>query len=105
MESIKVGIGCILVLCGLFIIGCSWVRQIHNLRARRDPSRRWSSPAPFAGPLLALTGYAMLPVPFSGWAFLLFAIDLDTVVAVAGILYLLATWMCGRDPHGRVRDR
>ena len=99
MEFLKITMGALFVLFGLFIIGCSWMRQVNNARARKDPDRRWSSPVPFLGPILCIVGYASLPLPFSGWVFLLFAVDLDTVITVVGILYLLTMRLLGRTPQ------
>lgn len=97
MEFLKIAMATLFVLFGLFIIVCSWVRQVGNARARKDPGRKWSSPVPFFGPILCIVGYANLPLPFSGWAFLLFAVDPDTVVTLAGILYLLTMRLRGKD--------
>lgn len=74
-----------MVLFGLFIIGCSYSRQIYNYRNRGRPDAPWSSPAPFIGPIFVLVGLSALSVDLSAWSLLLFALDPDTVIVVAGL--------------------
>jgi hypothetical protein len=80
--------GTVFLLIGSLIMFASYVRQISNYRNRYRQGRRWSSPAPFIGPVLVILGNFALPIEFSKWILLVIVFDPDTVVTILSIPYL-----------------
>ena len=89
MELLKHLFGGALLLFGLFIVLTSYVRQITNFRNRKRENGKWSSPAPFVGPVFVVVGYAALPFEFTPWIFLIFVLDPDTLITIVGLPYLI----------------
>jgi len=73
----------------LFIVFTSYVRQITNFRNRKKEKGKWSSPAPFVGPIFVVVGYTALPLEYTPWIFLIFVLDPDTVITIIGLPYLI----------------
>lgn len=44
MDLLKEMFGLVLLMFGLFIIGCGYARQWSNFRNRNHPNKPWSSP-------------------------------------------------------------
>ena len=88
MEALRFVLGGALLLFGVFIVATNYVRQLANFRAGKRGGNG-SSPAPFIGPLFIVVGYAALPVGFSGWIFLAFLVDPDTLITVLGLPALI----------------
>jgi len=88
VEVLRLVFASALLLFGVFIVVTNYVRQIANLRNRKKEGR-WSSPAPFVGPLFIIIGYSALPLEFSKWIFLAFVLDPDTVITVMGLPHLI----------------
>ena len=78
-------LGGLLLLAGLYVIGCSYVRQAKNFRNRNRADFSSSSPTPFVGPILVVIGLSLLQGSFSAWCLLAFVLDPDTVVVVYGL--------------------
>ena len=91
MELIRYGLGGVFLLAGVLIVFAGYVRQIANYKNRNQQDRRWSSPAPFIGPIFIVFGYFVLPGEFSSWIFLVIVLDPDTVVTLTSIFLLLKT--------------
>lgn len=89
MEILKTLSGAAFLLFGTFIVFMSYVRQISNFRNRHNDNARWSSPAPFIGPLFVIVGYFLLATEFSYWILLTLVLDPDTVITILGIPYLI----------------
>jgi uncharacterized membrane protein HdeD (DUF308 family) len=89
VELLKHFFGGALLLFGLFIVLASYVRQITNFRNRKKENGKWSSPAPFVGPVFVVVGYAALPFEFSSWIFLIIVLDPDTLITIVGLPYLI----------------
>ncbi len=89
MELLKHFFGGALLLFGLFIVLASYVRQITNFRNRKKENGKWSSPAPFVGPVFVVVGYAALPFEFTPWIFLIIVLDPDTLITIVGLPYLI----------------
>lgn len=89
MEVLRYLLGGASVLGGTLIIIASYLRQISNFRNRNKENGKWSSPAPFFGPLLVIVGYSALPFEFSGWIFLVIVLDPDTVLTILSIPWLI----------------
>ena len=89
MELMKYIFGGALLLFGLFIVVTNYARQISNYRNSKKENGRQSSPAPLVGPLFIIIGYLILPFEFSGWIFLVIALDPDTVITILGIPHLI----------------
>ncbi len=85
MDYLRGFLGGLLLLFGLYVIGCSYVRQLRNYRNRNQTGYSWSSPVPFVGPLLAVIGWTILPTDLSAWVLLLFVADPDTVIFALGL--------------------
>ena len=89
MELLKYLFGGALLTFGLLIVFASYVRQITNFRNRKKENGKWSSPAPFIGPVFVVVGYAALPFEFTPWIFLIFMLDPDTVITIISLPYLI----------------
>ena len=89
METVRYLFGGCLVSFGVFVVITNYVRQVSNVRSRKNDGH-WSSPAPFIGPLFILVGYAALPIEFSNWIFLVIVLDPDTVITIIGIPALIS---------------
>jgi len=89
MDYLKGFLGGLLLLSGLYVIGCSYIRQLRNYRNRNRRGYSWSSPVPFVGPLLAVIGWVILPTNLSAWVLLVFVVDPDTVVFALSLPVLL----------------
>ncbi len=89
MELLKHVFGGALLLFGSFIVFASYVRQITNYRNSKKKNGKWSSPAPFVGPIFFVVGYATLPFDFTPWIFLIFVLDPDTLITIIGLPYLI----------------
>ncbi len=89
MELLKHVFGGALLLFGVFIVISNYVRQITNHRNSKKKNGKWSSPAPFVGPIFVVVGYAALPFGFSPWIFLIFVLDPDTLITVIGLPYFI----------------
>jgi hypothetical protein len=89
MDFLKAIFGGGLLLFGLFVIFCSYSRQIQNFRNRGRANTPWSSPAPFIGPIFVLVGLTMMSVDLPAWSLLLFVADPDTVIVVVSLPALL----------------
>ncbi len=88
MELLRYLLGSASLLCGVLIVFASYVRQVSNFTNKSKENGKWSSPAPFVGPVLVVVGYATLPIEFSSWILLVFVLDPDTVLTVLSIPYL-----------------
>lgn len=88
MELFSYVPGTFFLLIGSLAVFASYVRQISNYRNRNKEGRRWSSPAPFIGPVFIIFGYFALPIEFSKWILLVVVFDPDTVVTILSIPYL-----------------
>ncbi len=89
MDFLQTILGFGLLLFGSFIIFCSYSRQVLNYKNRHNPKASYSSPAPFIGPIFVIVGLTMLSVELSPWILLVFLLDPDTVMIVAGLIWLL----------------
>ncbi len=89
MDFLQTILGLGLLLFGLFIIVCSYIRQVQNHKNRNNPEASYSSPAPFIGPILVIVGLTLVSVELSPWMLLLFLLDPDTVLIVVGLIWLL----------------
>ena len=89
METLKHLMGSAFVLFGLFIVVSNYIRQVSNYRNSKKENGKWSSPAPFVGPLFIIVGYAALPFEFSAWIFLAILLDPDTLLMIFGLKYLI----------------
>ena len=85
MSFLTTILGLVLTAFGGFIIVSSYVRQIHNYKVRKTGVGKHSSPAPFVGPIFVIVGLTLMSVKLSGWVWLLFLIDPDTVVIVLSL--------------------
>jgi len=81
--------GSVFLLFGLFIVVSNYVRQVSNYRNSKKENGKWSSPAPFVGPIFIIVGYAALPFEFSGWIFLAIVLDPDTFIMIVGLPHLI----------------
>ena len=86
MGYVRAIIGIILILFGAYIIILNFIRQFNNAKKKDG---KYSSPAPFIGPLCIVIGYAILPIKFSWLIFLAFVIDPDTIIIIASIPFLI----------------
>ncbi len=89
MELLKYVFGGALLLFGLFIVLANYVRQVTNFRNRKKENGKWSSPAPFVGPIFVVVGYSALPFEYTPWLFLIFLLDPDTVITIIFLPYLI----------------
>ena len=85
MDFLTAILGGGLLLFGLFVIFCSYSRQIQNFRNRGRANAPWSSPAPFIGPIFVLVGLTMMSVSLPAWSLLLFVLDPDTVIVIVSL--------------------
>jgi len=89
MDIFRFVLGGVFLLAGALIVLASYVRQISNCLNRYKKDWRYSSPAPFIGPMLIILGYFALPIEFSIWIFLILLLDPDTVIAILSIPHLI----------------
>jgi hypothetical protein len=87
VDLLKQIFGGLLILAGALIIVANYARQVSNFRNRKGG--RWSSPAPFVGPLFLIVGYNALPLPMSDWIFIVALVDPDTVIVVLSVPLLI----------------
>ena len=88
MELLRYFFGGALLLFGIFIVISNYVRQFTNYRNSKKKNGKWSSPAPFVGPIFVVVGYAALPFEFTPWIFLICVLDPDTLITIIGLTYL-----------------
>ena len=89
METLWHLMGSVFLLFGLFIVFTNYMRQISNYRNSKKENGKWSSPAPFIGPVFIIVGYAALPFEFTGWIFLAIVLDPDSVIMIIGLPHLI----------------
>ena len=77
------------ILFGLFIILSNYLRQITNFKNRNIEGAKWSSPAPFVGPIFVIIGYSGLPFEFSSFIFFVIILDPDTLLTIFSIPYFI----------------
>jgi len=78
-----------ILLFGLFILFSNYLRQITNFKNRNKENAKWSSPAPFVGPVFVILGYSWLPFEFSNFIFFVIIFDPDTLLTLLSIPYLI----------------
>jgi hypothetical protein len=78
-------IGILLACFGVYIIICNYIRQIRNYINKKKGIDKWSSPAPFLGPLCVTIGYAITPLAFKPIIFLAFIVDPDTAIIIISL--------------------
>ncbi len=89
MELLRYFFGGALLLFGIFIVISNYVRQFTNYRNSKKKNGKWSSSAPFVGPIFVVVGYAALLFEFTPWIFLIFVLDPDTLITIIGLPYLI----------------
>lgn len=89
MELFQYLLGAVFLLFGVSIVSASYVRQIANYRNRSKKDYRWSSPAPFIGPMFTILGYFTMPIEFSSWILLVIVLDPDTMLVVVSFPFLV----------------
>jgi hypothetical protein len=82
-------LGSVFCLFGLFIVFSNYVRQVSNYRNSKKENGKWSSPAPFFGPLFIIVGYSLLPFEFTWWILLAIVLDPDTLIMIIGLPHLV----------------
>ena len=90
MEMLRYFLAGALILFGLFVVIINYVRLIANHRNRKGDGR-WSSPAPFVGPLFIIIGYLASPLEFSNWILLAIIVDPDTVTTLISLPHFVKT--------------
>lgn len=85
MDFLETILGVAMFLFGVFIVGCSYVRQYHNYKNRNRPGAPHSSPAPVVGPIFIIFGLKFAGVEPRMWFWFFFLLDPDTVVAVLSL--------------------
>jgi hypothetical protein len=82
MDDIRIAMGMPLICFGLYVISCNYITQIRNWFHYQSGIRKCSPPTIILGPLCCILGYAILPVAFSYFIFLVFLFDRDTLIVV-----------------------
>ena len=89
MDLFRFILGGLCLLSGALIVLANYVRQISNYLNRNKKERRYSSPAPFIGPVLIILGYFAFPIEFSIWILFILLLDPDTVITIWSIPHLI----------------
>ena len=89
MEYFRYIIGYVLIALGCFVILTNYARHFENYLNKKKKIHKWSSPAPFFGPIFIILGYLILPIVFNFKIFWIFLLDIDTVMIILGIPFLI----------------
>lgn len=79
--------GSFFLLFGIFIILSNYIRQIKNYQNQNKEDAKYSSPAPFVGPVFVIIGYSALPLEFSNLIFFIIVLDPDTLLILFSLPY------------------
>jgi len=89
MDTVFWVVGVLLICFSIFVVYTGIVRQVHNYRHSKNGDGSWSSPTPLIGTLAFIGGYAILPIEFSYWAFLIVLFDIDTPLILVGLILFI----------------
>jgi hypothetical protein len=85
MDFLMKVFGLVLTLFGIFIIVAAYIRQINNYKFGKTGQGKHSSPAPFIGPIFMIVGISLMQFELSGWIWMLFLLDPDTIVTLISL--------------------
>jgi hypothetical protein len=78
-------VGTLLIIFSVYVMVLGIIRQIGNYIESKKEDGSWSSSIPLIATLTFVMGYAILPIEFSFWSFLIVLADVETLMILIGL--------------------